>query len=80
MCGSMPVGPIPTEYSDIYNKDSMIVISESMTNHEILQKITIALSNKSLLYEKTLKLKKMVEDHFEMKKNLYSDFISLFES
>lgn len=80
MCGSMPVGPIPTEYSDIYNENSMIVISDSMTNYEILQKITIALSNKSLLYEKTLKLKKMVEEHFEMNKNLYSDFINLFES
>lgn len=80
MCGSMPVGPIPTEYSDIYNENTMIVISESMTDKEILQKITTALSNKSLLYEKTIKLKKIVEEHFEMNKNLYSDFINLFES
>ena len=58
----------------------MIVISESMTDKEILQKITTALSNKSLLYEKTIKLKKIVEEHFEMNKNLYSDFINLFES
>ena len=75
LCGSMIMGNIPTNYSDIYTKDTIINI-ESMNENEIIQKIRNNLSNKKRLLEKTEKLQKKMREMFCMK-NVYIELKSI---
>lgn len=65
LCGSMIMGNIPTNYSDIYTKDTIINI-ERMNENEIIKKIDDSLSNKKKLLEKTRKLQKKMREMFSM--------------
>ena len=65
LCGSMIMGNIPTNYSDIYTKDTIINI-ETMNENEIIKKIDDSLSNKKELLEKTRKLREKMRNMFSM--------------
>lgn len=69
LSGSMIMGNIPTNYSDIYTKDTIINI-KTMNENEIIKKIDKALSNKETLLEKTRKLQEKMREMFSME-NLY---------
>jgi SpoVK/Ycf46/Vps4 family AAA+-type ATPase len=66
LCGSMIMGNIPTNYSDIYTKDTIINI-ERKDENEIIKKIEDSLSNKKELLEKTRKLQNKMREMFCMK-------------
>jgi hypothetical protein len=61
----MIMGNIPTNYSDIYTKDTIINI-ETMNENEIIKKIDDSLSNKKELLEKTRKLREKMRNMFSM--------------
>ena len=65
LSGSMIMGNIPTNYSDIYTKDTIINI-EKKDENEIIKKIDEALSNKEELLEKTRKLQNKMREMFSM--------------
>lgn len=75
LCGSMIMGNIPTNYSDIYTKDTIINI-ELMNENEIIQKIRNNLSNKKRLLEKIERLQKKMREMFCMK-NVYIELKSI---
>ena len=77
LCGSMIMGNIPTNYSDIYKEDTIINI-ESMNENEIIQKIRNNLSDKKRLLEKTEKLQKKMREMFCMK-NVYIELKNILE-
>lgn len=69
LSGSMIMGNIPTNYSDIYTRDTIINI-ETMNENEIIKKIDDSLSNKKELLKKTIKLQEKMREMFCMK-NVY---------
>ena len=77
-CGTMIIGNVPSNYKNIYNEDTMCVVSNFMTPNMIATKILKMLNDKKLLREKTEKLKNIVLENFSkekcytnLKKNLY---------
>jgi hypothetical protein len=75
LCGSVICGDYPSEENEIYIKQNMILLDRDMSDSDIINKISDALSDKSKLKNYSENLKKYIS-----KKYMYKNGIKLFES
>lgn len=75
LCGSVICGDYPSQEDEIYIKDNMILLDRNMSNSEIIDNISKALSDKSKLKEYSENLKKYISEKY-----MYENGLKLFES
>ena len=76
LSGSMILGNIPSNYSDLFNENTIVSIDETMDENTIVKKIEESLENKNELLQKTIQLQQIIRERFCME-NCYKDLKSI---
>lgn len=76
LSGSMILGNIPSNYSDLFNENTIVSIDETMDENTIIKKIEESLENKDELSKKTIKLQQKIRERYCME-NCYRELKSI---
>lgn len=72
LSGSMILGNIPSNYSDLFNENTIVFIDDTMNENTIIKKIEESLENKDELLQKTIELQKIIRERYCME-NCYQE-------
>ena len=67
-CNSLIAGNIPSDYKDIFNSNTIILLEDHYSDEKIIEILTESLLNKKRLLQMSLKLNEIVSKQFNFKK------------